>query len=201
MENGPHAVPEKDLNLLIRAGAECSALAAYLDGLDETARVCEVQSLERRTLADLYARCEQAEPATLAEFVPESFSAGQTVICAGLNSLPLFRRFEKRLVRTASGQVFGFNFQTMSFATGPGYFRVTESGRELLFDYRQLPNQADVPSDWPTVVPNGRGLSHLVYKDLEDFCRRVSKDVVIGHATRDGKSLGQYFILCRRAGT
>jgi len=189
----------QDLGLLIGAGADPTALAAYLDGLDDAARVREVRSLSRQALAALYERCATAPPLTLSEWVPASIPAGKTVICAGLNNLPTFRIFEKRLVRTASGQVFGFNFQTMSFITGPGYFAVTESGNELLFDYTKVPSQSEVPADWPLVKTNDRGFSTFVYKDMHDFCRRVSRDVLIGHAVRRGKSLPNYFVLARRS--
>ena len=55
---------------------------------------------------------------------------------------------------------------------------------------------------WPTGKgPNNRGLSILVYKDLHDFCRRVSRDVIIGQATRLGKPMRQYFVLVRGAVT
>ncbi len=153
-----------------------------------------------KDLGALYERCASAPPLRLADFVPDSVPVGKTIICAGLNNLPMFRTFEKRLVRTPSGQVFGFNFQSMSFITGPGYFAITESGNELLFDYTKVPSQSDVPADWPKVVPNDSGLSNFVYKDLHDFCRRVSRDVLIGHATRRGESMPQYFVLARQLG-
>lgn len=190
----------QDLGLLIGAGADHTALATFLDALDDAARVREVRSLARKDLGALYERCASAPPLRLADFVPDSVPVGKTIICAGLNNLPMFRTFEKRLVRTPSGQVFGFNFQSMSFITGPGYFAITESGNELLFDYTKVPSQSDVPADWPKVVPNDSGLSNFVYKDLHDFCRRVSRDVLIGHATRRGESMPQYFVLARQLG-
>ncbi|MBL8633804.1 MAG: hypothetical protein JNM40_11310 [Myxococcales bacterium] len=198
--NSQSPAANQDLELLIGAGADPTALAAFLDGLDDAGRVREVRSLSRKALGALYDRCASAPPLQLADFVPSSLPVGKTLVCAGLNNLPMFRSFEKRLVRTASGQVFGFNFQSMSFVTGPGYFEITQSGSELLFDYTKVPSQSDVPSDWPRVLPNDRGFSHLVYKNLHDFCRRVSRDVVIGHATRNGESLPQYFILARQLG-
>ncbi len=190
----------QDLGLLIGAGADHTALATFLDSLDDAARVREVRSLARKDLGALYERCASAPPLRLADFVPDSVPVGKTIICAGLNNLPMFRTFEKRLVRTPSGQVFGFNFQSMSFITGPGYFAVSDSGSELLFDYTKVPSQSDVPADWPPVLPNDRGLSNFVYKDMHDFCRRVSRDVLIGHATRRGESMPQYFVLARQLG-
>jgi hypothetical protein len=124
---------------------------------------------------------------------------GETAIFSGLNSLPLFRKFEKRFARTARGKVIGFNFQAMSFITGPGYFTVEPAGNELLIDYTKVPGQADAPAGWPKVKPNERGLSRFVYKNLHDFCRRVSRDVLIGQATHLGKPIHQYFVLVRGA--
>lgn len=189
----------QDLAVLIGAGADASALAAYLDGLSSEARVREVQGLPGALLGPLYDACAKAAAFTLDDLVPPSLPAGQTVRYAGKNNLPLFRTFEKRFARTASGSIIGFNFQTMSVFTGPGYFTVTPAGNELLIDYTKVPGADEAPSDWPKVQPNNRGLSHFVYKNLHDYCRRVSDDVVIGHATRLGKSMPQYFVLARIA--
>ncbi len=87
----------------------------------------------------------------------------------------------------------------MALFTGPGYFTVEQDGNELLIDYTRVPAQSDVPQGWPKVQPNNRGLSHFVYKNMHDFCRRVSADVVIGQATKLGKPIGQYFVLARGA--
>lgn len=183
--------------MLIGAGADPATLEAYLDGIDAEARIREVRSLSRTALGMLYDRCESAPAANLDDFVPPS-AVGKTIIYAGLNNLPLFRLFEKRFTRTKSGAVVGFNFQTMSPFTGPGYFTTVMSGKEILIDYTRVPSAEDVPADWPAVKPNNRGLSHFVYKNMHDYCRRVSRDVFIGHATRNGKSMPNYFVLARR---
>lgn len=187
----------QDLSLLLGAGADPQALAAYLDGLDAEARIQEVRSLSRTALAALYERCQTAAKMSLAEFLPATVTVGQTAVFAGLNNLPLFRTFEKRFTRTPRGTIVGFNFQSMSPVTGPGYFTLEDSGSELLFDYTKVPAQDEVPASWPKVQPNNRGISNFVYRDLHDFCRKVSGDVVIGHATRRGQSLPQYFVLAR----
>lgn len=183
--------------MLIGAGADPATLAAYLDGLDWQGRVREVRSLSRTALGMLYDRCEKAPAPTLDEFVPPS-AVGKTIRYAGLNNLPMFRQFEKRFTRTKSGTIVGFNFQTMSPFTGPGYFTTQMAGNEIVIDYTVLPSAEDVPADWPTVKPNNRGLSHFVYKNMKDYCRRVSRDVYIGHATRLGKSMPNYFVLALR---
>ena len=45
--------------------------------------------------------------------------------------------------------------------------------------------------------PNSRGLSRFIYFNMYDYVRRVSPHVVIGAATRLGKPIGQYFVLCK----
>lgn len=188
----------QSLAVLIGAGADPQALATYLDGLSSTARIAEVQGLARAMLQRLYARCESSPPLLLTDMVSTETPCQQEVIFAGCNNLPLFRLFEKRFAKTPGGAIVGYNHQSMRAVTGPGYFTVVPAGNELLIDYTKTPTRDEVPATWPTPQPNNRGLSHLVYKNLHDFCRRVSRDVVIGHATRLGTSLPQYFVLVRR---
>jgi hypothetical protein len=119
------------------------------------------------------------------------------VIFAGKNSLPMFTWFEKRFARQG-GRIVGYNHQTMSWFTGPGYFTLAPSAerpKEVLFDYTTVPQTA--PADWPPPRPNSAGFSKLVYNNLHDFCRRVARDVVIGEATRLGKPMNSYFLLAR----
>lgn len=189
----------REIYRLIRAGGDPQVLAAYLDAMEPQGRIAAVRRLSRRALGELYEHCHSAPPATLAEFLPASLAVGETAIFSGLNSLPLFRKFEKRFTRTASGAIIGFNFQLMSIFTGPGYFTVEPAGSEILFDYTKVPAASAAPADWPRVKPNNRGLSHFVYKNMHDFCRRVSRDVIIGRATRLGKPIGQFFVLVRGA--
>jgi hypothetical protein len=192
----------EDLSLLIGAGADPQALAAFLDGLDTAGRVREVRALSRKALGELYERCKSAPPATLEEFLPSSVPVGQAVHFAGLNNLPLFRIFEKRFVRTDAGAIIGYNHQTMAPVTGPGYFTVIMGAPpkqgEVLIDYTQLPSpDQKLPAGWPAIKPNDRGLSNFVYKGMQDYMRRVSRDVFIGHATRNGEPMPNYFILAR----
>lgn len=193
--NAPHE--QKDLGLLLGAGAAQPALSAYLDGLSQTERIAEVRRLSARQQAALFERCAGAPPFTLTDLVPAEVAVGKTVIMAGRNSLPLFRLFEKRFTRLPSGDIAGFNFQTMSPVTGPGYFKVVQSGAEILIDYTQIPEPSEVPPGWPAVRGNASGLSVLIYNKLHDYCRRVSQDVLIGRATRLGKPMNNYFVLAR----
>lgn len=190
------AAPET-LAALIAGGADQARLAAYLDGLDPEARIRDAQSLPGKLMATLYERCA-GSLLTLQDMVPESVPTGEQVIFAGRNDLLMFRLFEKRFARTVDGAVIGYNHQTMRAFTGPGYFTVLPAGDEIVIDYTKEPTAEGAPAGWPKVKPNASGLSHLIYKDMQDYCRRVSRDVVIGHATKFGKSIGHYFILARR---
>ena len=44
---------------------------------------------------------------------------------------------------------------------------------------------------------NDQGLSRLVYANMVDYLRRVSKHVLIGRAYKDGKEMPNWFLLCR----
>lgn len=190
-------------DLLAREDTTQAQLAAHLDALDAEERVRQSRALSAKAQKRLWQVCASAPAFTLDDLIPSSIADGQTVIYAGKNSLAMFTIFEKRFTRRA-GAVVGYNNQSMSFVTGPGYFTVVQAtgdrARELLFDYTRVP--ADAPSDWPAIKPNEAGLSRFVYKNLHDFCRRVSRDVIIGSATRvnkDGREedIDSYFVLAR----
>lgn len=184
--------------LLARDGVTQPDLAAHLDALDPDARARECRALSGKLQKRLWEVCAGAPAFTLEDLVPQSLGDKQ-VIYAGKNSLAMFTHFEKRFVRQ-DGAVVGYNFQSMSWLTGPGYFTVVPAegkrAGELLFDYTRVPSRA--PEGWPPVKPNTAGLSKLVYKDLHDYCRRVSRDVIIGKATRKSeKEMENYFVLAR----
>ena len=44
---------------------------------------------------------------------------------------------------------------------------------------------------------NESGLARFVYGFMVDRLRRVSRDVTIGSAARNGRELGSYFVLSR----
>jgi hypothetical protein len=170
-------------------------IAAHLDALDSETRVREVRTLSGRQLKKLWQACAGAPAFTIDDLVPAG--EGKTIRYAGKNSLPLFSLFEKRFARQG-GKVVGYNFQTMSWFTGPGYFTVEASPqepRELLFDYTKVP--ATAPAGWPPVKSNAAGASRLVYKDMHDFNRRVAREVIIGSASRLGKEMDSYYVLAR----
>ena len=139
----------------------------------------------------------------LADLVPPELADEQTVRHFGKNTLPAFTHFEKRFCRPAGedaahpGALWGFNFQTMSPITGPGYYVAHEdpARREVLVDYREVPERA--PAGWPALKRNERGLSRFVYGFMVDTLRRVSEHVTIGSAARKGKDIGSWFLLTR----
>lgn len=178
-------------------------VARFLDDLSSQDRVSAIRSIGAKEQRKLYAAAEGFAPVTLTELVPPDVPDLGTVRHYGKNSLPLFSEFEKRFSRAAGqdpsapDELMGFNFQTMSAITGPGYYLATEDEKrgEVLVDYRRLPDCH--PADWPEIRSNERGIGRLVYGFMVDTLRRVSEHVTIGSASRDGKELGNWFVLCR----
>ena len=172
------------------------ALAAHLDALSPTERVAECRALTGRQMKRLY---DLAAGSTLLpeDFVSTSLAPGVTVRYAGKNSLPLFAIFEKHFARH-EGEVVGMNLHAMTWATGPGYFVLhpaPERPGEVLFDYNQVP--ASAPPGWPVPRGNAGGISRFVFKDLHDFNRKVSRDVIIGSAWRRDRPMNSYYIIAR----
>jgi hypothetical protein len=188
---------------LADAAIDPTGIAALLDGLDHVQRVEAVRSLGRTEQRRLYAAVDGFRPLVLADLVPPSVPDFTPVRHHGRNTLPVFTHFEKRFCRPRGADarkpetLYGFNFQTMSPLTGPGYFlAVPAPGRpEVWVDYRRVPSEH--PDGWPEIRSNERGLSRFVYGFMVDTLRGVSEHVTIGSAARNGKDLGSWFILCR----
>jgi hypothetical protein len=178
-------------------------LAKALDAASHDERVAWVRSLGRPEQRRLYEAADGFAPLALTDLVPPSVAAGATVRHHGKNTLPAFTHFEKRFCRPAGedplrpARLFGFNFQALSWLTGPGYYvAVADPERpEVLIDYRALPPSA--PPGWPPVRSNERGAARLVYGFMVDRLRRVSEHVTIGSAARHGRDLGSWFLLTR----
>lgn len=174
------------------------ALAAWLDGLDATARKAAIQSLTAKQQARLFEAEKGFRALTLEDFVPASRPAMAPVIHHGKNSLPLLTHFQKRFCRPAeAGKLWGYNHQEGRPAPeGPGYFVVKPSeGGEVVIDYTELPGGK--AEGWPPIKNNRAGLSRFVYYGMHDYMRGVSKHVTVGRANRHGKWTNNYFVLCR----
>jgi hypothetical protein len=187
-------------SILENSTSTLANLAEHLDALDAEARVREIREMPGRLQLRVWQLAGEAAPYTLDDLVPAALGEGKPVILAGKNSLPMFTHFEKRFARVG-GKVVGYNHQPMSWITGPGYFTVVaatqpERQKELLIDYTQIP---DAGADgWPKIKSNSSGLSYFVYHKLHDYLRRVSRDVVIGEATRMDKPMNSYFLIAKR---
>ena len=183
--------------------ASVSSIAELLDGLPDAMRPRVVRRLGPAAQRSLYARAEGYASVGLTDLVPSRRADLEEVRHLGRNTLPAFRIFEKRFCRLpgeppeSPGSLAGYNFQTMSFVTGPGYFlaRNDPERGEVLVDYTRLP--AARPGQWPEIRSNERGLARFVYGFMVDRIRRVSEHVTIGAASRNGRELGSYFVLSR----
>ncbi len=204
MTDRPEA--SKELLIRLRGGVpKPIELARVLDGLSPAERVAAVRALGRPEQRRLYEAVRGFAPLRLRDLVPPSTGDRVPVRHYGRNTLPLFTLFEKRFCRPlgadpqSPGTLWGYNHQSMSAFTGPGYFVAREdpARAEVLIDYREVP--PDRPAGWPPLRGNDRGLGRLVYGNMVDTLRRVSEHVTIGSAARGGKDIGSWFVLCREA--
>ncbi|WP_430297234.1 hypothetical protein [Sinomonas sp. B1-1] len=176
---------------------DLQGLKGHLDGLDDQSRVAAVRSLGPTQQALLFEAAADAALTDTAHLVPAGTPVWHGVVHAGRNSLPLLSRFEKRFLRTDLGEVFGHNRHVLSPLVGPGYFGVARTERGfLVIDYARLPDMA--PQGWPAVRSNSARLGRFVYDRTTDALRAVSGHVTVGRASRDGRALDAWFVLCRR---
>lgn len=140
---------------------------------------------------------------TLEHFVPAGTPPLTEVIHEGQNTLPSFRSFQKRFCLPSSAHtpatpsLWGYNHQTFSAATGPGYFACYEDAAsgQVWIDYRQIPPER--PQDWPKIVGNHKKLGLVVYYGMIDKMWQVSDHVSIGRAYKR-KEMPAWFTLVRR---
>jgi hypothetical protein len=178
-------------------------IAALLDALPNALRPEVVRCLGPAAQKALYAKAKGFASVGLVDLVPPDRGDLEQVRHLGRNTLPAFRIFEKRFCRLegtsaeAPDALAGYNFQTMSPITGPGYFVARDDAGqgEVLVDYCRLPTSR--PPDWPEIRSNERGLSRFVYGFMVDTLRRVSEHVTIGSAARKGRDMNSYFVLSR----
>ncbi|HVY61482.1 MAG TPA: hypothetical protein VHF22_07505 [Planctomycetota bacterium] len=183
------------------SGAKLDGISAYLDRLDPAARLADALALRKADQARLWSVAGPSAPAFGLDFlVPPDAPPLKPFPFEGKNTLPLFTRFRKVFYRTPDGQIGGYNDQSMSWLTGPGYY-ITHLAENapgpVVVDYTMIPEAK--PDGWPAIKRNEKGLSRLVYGFMHDYLRRVSRDVVIGRAYKHGKETENYFVLCRPA--
>ncbi|MAB80111.1 MAG: hypothetical protein CMJ89_12235 [Planctomycetes bacterium] len=183
---------------LLRSAETIESIAHRLDALSHSDRVRELRALKARDLRALH-ELTAGRPAPLSHFVPPSVSDDVPVRHHGVNSLPFLRHFEKRFLRDAdSGELWGYNHQTMRPVTGPGYFVVADPapGEAAAIDYRRIPPRLPHES-WPGLVSNERLPQRLVFGHMRDLMQLVSVHVSVGRAERKGKPAPAWFALVR----
>ena len=205
-ERARSAPAEEFLARLQETPIKAAEICAFLDRLTPEERVQAIRAAGRGAQRRLYEAVKGFGEVRLDDLVPRDVADLATVRHYGRNTLPAFTHFEKRFCRPAGGgdELWGFNFQTMAFLTGPGYFVAREDpdAREVLVDYNHVPPQAPpvpMPAGWPPVKSNERVPGRFVYGFMIDTLRRVSEHVTIGSAARKGRDMGSWFLLCREA--
>lgn len=184
-------------------GEAARTIEAHLDRMTGAERVAWLRRARSEHLQSLFELCRD-RPLRAEHLVPSlrgglpegNLQAPAEALHDGVNSLLLFRVFQKRFFRAADGTLAGYNPGPFNWATTPGYFVVREDEGGLFFDYTELPR--DVPAGWPRPIPNQRRLGRFVYHGLRDDMRRVSEHVCIGAVSRHGQPIDTWFALCRR---
>jgi hypothetical protein len=190
-----------DLQNLIQVHLDIPRLAKDLDELGHAGRVWSVRQWTRANMATLWDAAKGFRPLTLDDYVPPGVPPHVEVIHHGKNSLPAHTHFQKRFCRPKlpeSGDILiGFNFQTLSPVTGPGYFVTHASSQpgEVDIDYTVLPKEK--PDGWPTLLPNSARLGRFVYFEMIDVMRGISTHVSIGRAKRKRGYMDAWFVLVR----
>jgi len=181
---------------------DMAAVALHLDNLDSAERVTEVRTLGRAHLARLFEAAKGHKLISLSDIVSSDRGTMQEQLHHGKNSLPAFNHFAKVFVRPAAehgAELWGYNRAGAFVETvvGPGYFVAYphEVVGEVLVDYLRVPPER--PDHWPAILPNSARLSKVVYNGTQDILRGVSKQVTIGRATKGGKPMSAWFVLCR----
>ncbi len=188
--------------LLGASSVNADALAGAFNGLDSDACVAAIERLTKRDMIRMWGAVEGRQ-VDAESFVPAGTAVDVEVIHEGKNSLPVFSRFQKRftLAQGRPGVLYGYNHNWFNFTTaGPGYFvaHQDDSFGAYGLDYCQLPpRDVRLPSGWPAVVPQNRGLQRFIYANMVDYMRGVSDRVTIGRAWVKGKMTNNYFVLSR----
>jgi hypothetical protein len=188
--------------MLSSSAVAMEAIRDHLDGLDPQARLTEAMSLRGSHQKRLFDAAAGFRTVTLDHFVSPSREPMSEVVHRGRNTLPMFSHFAKVFARPDDGtpdQLWGYNRNPGFIETtvGPGYFvaHPHDVQGEVLIDYVMQPPRH--PDGWPEIIPNSARISRFVYYQTQDVMRGVSSHVTIGRATKKGKNMSAWFVLCR----
>lgn len=191
-------------DLVSRPSPDAAGIADFLDGLSLADRIAAVRDLSGgRLQGALWNAVAGAQAVTTADMVPPDYPVLRPVIFHGKNSLPAFTEFQKICFRPEgdenAGVAWGYNETKIRNWIGAGYYELHDTPGAPLggaaFDYTRLP-AAKLPA-WPEVKPNTAGLSRFIYAHMLDYMRRVSSDVFIGSAVRNGREMKSWFVVVR----
>jgi hypothetical protein len=196
---------EMDLrNLIDSRHFDLARLSKDLDEIGHFARLWSVHQWTRADMARVWEAAKGFRAVHLNDLVPPSTPPLVEVIHDGKNSLPAFTVFQKRFCRPADPTVgdllIGYNHQSFSLVTGPGYYvarRSAEAG-ELDLDHTILPKEKS--HDWPPISSNDGLVRRFVYYGLVDVVRGLSSHVTIGRVKK-GNWLDSWFVLVREDAT
>lgn len=190
------------LSALLASPIDIDALAKLFDAASSAERVAAIQKFTPKIQRRLF-EAAKGRKVTTFDIVPDGTAPLQEIIHEGRNTLPAFRSFQKRFCLPTEEHrpdnrrvLWGYNHQTFSGITGPGYFVAydDEDAGEVVVDYRQLPPEH--PQEWPPILDNSARLGRFVYAGMVDRLRRVSDHVTIGRAYKS-KPMNAYFTLVR----
>lgn len=195
---------DRVLQILANPTIDLEALRVAFESASPPERVRITEAIDGRSQARLWDAAAEG-PVKIAEMVPVELGPLRPVIFHGKNSLPAFTRFQKRFCRPSArdqrDELWGYNYQPVGWLaplTGPGYFvayDVANAPGGVAIDYTRIPEGK--PAEWPEIHDNRYRLSRFIYNGTIDYLRRVSEHLLIGRATRAGKDMPNWFLLCR----
>jgi hypothetical protein len=190
-----------ELKNLIEVHLDLPRLGKDLDEIGTPARLWAVSQWSRSVQATLWEAAKGFRPVTLDDYVPPGTEPHVEVIHHGRNTLPAFNHFQKRFARPKdpdTKDLVGFNYQSLSGLTGPGYYVAHPSSEpgEVDIDYTMSPREK--PDAWPPIASNRARLGRFVYGGMVDVMRGLSTHVSIGRARKKSDWLDTWFILVRQ---
>jgi hypothetical protein len=190
-----------ELKNLIETHLDLPRLSKDLDEIGTPARIWVTRQWTRGVQAKLYEAAKGFRPVTLDDYVAPGTAPHVQVITHGMNTLPAHNHFQKRFCKPADPEVreqlVGYNFQTLSAFSGPGYYvaHPAADAGEVDIDYTMVPK--DKPDAWPAIVPNSARLGRFIYDGMIDVMRGISSHVSIGRARKKGGWMDAWFVLVR----